>query len=250
MRIGSVASGALVAIGSSLASNASAQNLLINGDFEQGPAIAMCSWDVLAAGSTSLEGWQITSASIDRMRLPPNCGPGVVHVVANQGEHFVDLDGNLPGGMIRQQVALVPGRRYAISFRMSGSNYCAGNTKRIRLSIGTSAFEYVYQCGSALPQPWVSHEREFVADSAVVEIAFQSLSPLYYCGPAIDDIQLVEMCPADLDQSGAVNGVDLAIILQNWGLPTPKYPQSDINADGSVDAADLAVVLSSWGACP
>jgi hypothetical protein len=57
-------------------------------------------------------------------------------------------------------------------------------------------------------------------------------------------------CPGDLDASNTVTGVDLAIVLTNWGVPNPKYPQSDINCDGSVDAADLAIVLSSWGACP
>lgn len=59
-----------------------------------------------------------------------------------------------------------------------------------------------------------------------------------------------ECCPSDLDDSGTTNGVDLAIILQNWGSPSPKYPQADITGDGVVNGADLAIVLSSWGNCP
>jgi hypothetical protein len=57
-------------------------------------------------------------------------------------------------------------------------------------------------------------------------------------------------CRADIDQSGAVNGVDLAAVLNNWGTSGGKQPRSDINNDGVVDGADLAEVLNSWGACP
>jgi hypothetical protein len=57
-------------------------------------------------------------------------------------------------------------------------------------------------------------------------------------------------CRADIDQSGAVNGVDLAAILNNWGTSGGKQPRSDVNADGIVDGADLAEVLNGWGSCP
>jgi len=54
-------------------------------------------------------------------------------------------------------------------------------------------------------------------------------------------------CPADVDGSGAVNGVDLAAILNVWGTSGGKY---DVNQDGVVDGSDLAEVLNGWGACP
>jgi hypothetical protein len=57
-------------------------------------------------------------------------------------------------------------------------------------------------------------------------------------------------CPADVDASGTVNGVDLAVVLTNWGIPSPKYPGADVNDDGVVDGTDLATVLAGWGACP
>ena len=59
-----------------------------------------------------------------------------------------------------------------------------------------------------------------------------------------------DTCPGDIDESGAVNGVDLAAVLNNWGTNGGKYPRADINGDGTVDASDLAFVLSTWGACP
>ena len=56
-------------------------------------------------------------------------------------------------------------------------------------------------------------------------------------------------CPGDVDESGTVNGVDLAAILAVWGSDGGKYPRADINNDGEVNGADLATVLGSWGSC-
>jgi Dockerin type I domain len=56
-------------------------------------------------------------------------------------------------------------------------------------------------------------------------------------------------CRADIDQSGAINGVDLAAVLNNWGTSGGKQPRSDVNADGIVDGSDLAEVLNGWGSC-
>ncbi|MFM7259816.1 MAG: dockerin type I domain-containing protein, partial [bacterium] len=56
-------------------------------------------------------------------------------------------------------------------------------------------------------------------------------------------------CPGDIDESGTVNGVDLAAILTVWGSDGGKYPRADTNNDGEVNGADLATVLGSWGPC-
>jgi hypothetical protein len=56
-------------------------------------------------------------------------------------------------------------------------------------------------------------------------------------------------CRADVDRSGAVNGVDLAAILNTWGTDGGKYPGADIDGDGTVNGADLAEVLGAWGEC-
>lgn len=65
----------------------------------------------------------------------------------------------------------------------------------------------------------------------------------------IDECQ-APPCLADIDNSGTVNGVDLAIVLQSWGVPSAKYPRADINLDGIVNGSDLSLVLSGWGVCP
>ncbi len=49
--------------------------------------------------------------------------------------------------------------------------------------------------------------------------------------------------PADLNNDGVVNGVDLAILLGAWNSSNPI---ADINRNGLVDGADLTALLASW----
>jgi DNA-binding beta-propeller fold protein YncE len=51
-------------------------------------------------------------------------------------------------------------------------------------------------------------------------------------------------CPADLDNNGSVDGVDLGILLASWGTPA-----GDLNGDARTDGADLGVLLAGWGPC-
>ena len=56
----------------------------------------------------------------------------------------------------------------------------------------------------------------------------------------------------DMNLDGAVNAIDLAILLASWGPCADPDPQTgfciaDFNSDGEVNAADLARLLSAWG---
>ncbi|MBX3355274.1 MAG: DNRLRE domain-containing protein [Phycisphaeraceae bacterium] len=50
--------------------------------------------------------------------------------------------------------------------------------------------------------------------------------------------------PGDLNVDGFVNGVDLAILLGQWGACADCT--ADINRDGDVNGADLAILLGGW----
>jgi hypothetical protein len=54
-------------------------------------------------------------------------------------------------------------------------------------------------------------------------------------------------CRADLSGDSVVNGVDLAIILSNWGTASAA---ADLTGDGTVGGSDLAIILAAWGTCP
>jgi hypothetical protein len=55
-------------------------------------------------------------------------------------------------------------------------------------------------------------------------------------------------CLADVTGDGSVNGGDLGVVLNAWGV-ADDAGTGDVNHDGMVDGADLAVLLGSWGAC-
>ncbi|MEE2680897.1 MAG: GC-type dockerin domain-anchored protein, partial [Planctomycetota bacterium] len=61
-----------------------------------------------------------------------------------------------------------------------------------------------------------------------------------------DDIIVISDCPPDLNGDGAVDGVDLAIVLGAWGSSDAT---ADLTGDALVDGADLAVILGAWGGC-
>lgn|GEM_PF-2187535 len=58
---------------------------------------------------------------------------------------------------------------------------------------------------------------------------------------------VVHLCVADIDRSGAVDGLDLSIMLSSWGAAGSN--SADLNSDGLVDGLDLSIMLSSWGGC-
>jgi formylglycine-generating enzyme required for sulfatase activity len=68
-------------------------------------------------------------------------------------------------------------------------------------------------------------------------------------GDGVPDSCEVDPCPADTNNSGAVNGVDLAIVLGAWGTSGQSDGDADINRDGVVNGQDLAFVLGAWGPC-
>jgi hypothetical protein len=56
-------------------------------------------------------------------------------------------------------------------------------------------------------------------------------------------------CPADLNESGAVDVFDLLELLDQWGPCEPPC-SADLNLDGDVNVFDLLDLLEAWGICP
>jgi hypothetical protein len=54
-------------------------------------------------------------------------------------------------------------------------------------------------------------------------------------------------CDGDLDNDGLVDGLDLTIMLGQWG---ELGGIADLNKDGFVDGGDLTQLLGRWGTCP
>lgn len=58
---------------------------------------------------------------------------------------------------------------------------------------------------------------------------------------------LGEYLSGDLNEDGTVDGLDLGILLDNWGSTTATAREGDINQDGIVDGLDLGILLGQWG---
>lgn len=60
----------------------------------------------------------------------------------------------------------------------------------------------------------------------------------------------VAACPADLSGDGLITGIDLAMLLGQWGAcPTKGGPGScpaDLDGNGLVNGIDLALLLAAW----
>ena len=69
---------------------------------------------------------------------------------------------------------------------------------------------------------------------------------------AIHGLHLVpDPCLGDISGNGGVDGVDLTVLLGQWGTDgTGGEFFGDVNYDGVVNGADLTFVLGGWGPCP
>jgi hypothetical protein len=89
----------------------------------------------------------------------------------------------------------------------------------------------------------------------VDSMAFTTLQPGYFFGftdhtMRIDNVsvtRVLPVIPADLNGDGAVNALDLAVLLSTWGACPPKGAcAADLDGNGVIDARDLAALLSNW----
>jgi hypothetical protein len=62
-------------------------------------------------------------------------------------------------------------------------------------------------------------------------------------------LEQVLPCPGDLNADRVLDGADIGLLLDQWGVTT-GLNVADINRDGVVNGADLGLLLSLWGACP
>jgi choice-of-anchor C domain-containing protein len=151
------------------ASLAQADPILVNGSFEQGPAITSQDVDFLA-GFTGIPGWTIFGHSIDYLGAPWD---------VSDGQHAIDLDGRdatLSG--ISQTFATVVGQTYVVSFDLSGNPGGGPQIKQARVAIDGFAHDYAFDsAGQTITALlWQPITFSFVANDAFATLSFMSLS--------------------------------------------------------------------------
>ena len=107
------------------------------------------------------------------------------------------------------------------------------------------------QSATTGPQGWVTYSGEFHGTGNPLKLEIAAISPTGSMGNFIDGVSVVPVpsdCP-DLSGNGAVDSLDLAMLLGGWGSPGGEFG-GDLNADGIVEGADLGILLGGWGPCP
>lgn len=153
---------------------------IINGSFEWGTD--PLSITHLNAGDTSITGWTIGGNSIDYVGG---------WWMAQDGVRSIDLSGS-GAGNIAQAINTVIGRKYTVSFYLSGNSDAGPLVKSMRAQAsGSAAQTYTFNAthSTHVAMGWLPATYAFTATSASTTLRFASLNE-GVAGPALDNVTI------------------------------------------------------------
>lgn len=162
---------------------ADGQNLLVNGDFES-PLISQ-QWTHVANGTTGLAGWTTSGDGVELMRA---------YWQPAHGSQSVNLS-SFGASEVTQQVSTSAGRRYQISWYISGNPQCTTPTTRVLhvLWNGATASTPTFDVSghSFTSMGWTRQAIEVTAAASTSTVAFlRAVATDGSCGVAIDNVAL------------------------------------------------------------
>ena len=172
------------ALAASLGGIATAQNIIVNGDFEDGPPA--WGFGTYYGGSFELPHWQVTGNSIDHI---------FNYWQAASGDRSLDLNGTAAGG-VQQSLATSPGVVYVVTFAMAANAAGGPAVKTMKVRAGSQVsdnFSFDGSGTSTTDMRWSARLWQFVAADDVTELEFFSTVTDGPYGPALDDVR-VEAC--------------------------------------------------------
>jgi choice-of-anchor C domain-containing protein len=164
-------------------------DMLVNGSFENGPAIPLAS-PVLAvpAGNSALSGWTVASGTVSI--VTDN------YWVPISGHRSVCLSDMLtPGstvpGSIRQTFASAPGAVYRLSFWMAGEGLSLPTIKHLRVNAGATTQDFTFDVTPSWNWDmfWTAHTLDFTAAGTSTTVQMSSLDASNR-GPAVDSLRI------------------------------------------------------------
>jgi choice-of-anchor C domain-containing protein len=166
------------------ASAEKARNLLVNGSFEEGPAVGDGAAVLLEKGSTALKGWVVSQGNIDVVDS--------LFWKAADGKRSLDMNG-ITAGAISQTFKTRKGQKYRITFDLAaGAPDTEPKDKRLQVSAAGKTTEFTFDSTGKTPvnMGWVSKTWEFTAEADETTLEFLSLTE-GNSGPALDDVVVV-----------------------------------------------------------
>ena len=160
-------------------------SLIQNGSFEHG--IEPGEWTTLKAGSPGIDGWTITTGTVDIV--------GALWPAAD-GSRSIDLDGVSFGG-IAQTFKTEKGKSYVVTFDFAGNPHGPPQVKRMKVSAAGQSADFSYDI---LNKPhtnrgWATPSFQFTAHDTETTLEFDSLDTVNgYFGPVIDNVIVQATC--------------------------------------------------------
>lgn len=241
--------------------------LLVNGNFEDGPAIPPANpIFAVAPGNTLLNGWTVSDATV--------CVITNNYWVPLSGQRSVCLSDMRPGsvsttpGSIQQTFASAPGAVYRLTFWMSGEPFSAPTLKHLRVNAAAVTQDFTFDNTPAWhwDMAWAIHTLDFAASGAATTIKLSGLDASAWSA-AVDSMK-VELVSAAVtpDQALAFAPVSpdpvrtngrMAFTLASAGharlaVYDVQGRQQALLADGTFGAGPHSLEFSppTWGARP
>jgi len=228
-----------------------AQATIVNGGFEDNSCYNYDSWCEYGAGNP-FPGWTVGSVgNIDLHNSNPCCGTFVAH----SGSWSIDLNGNTIGS-VSQTVSTTAEYQYVLTFWMASNPNCGPQYRTMTITAnGGSAQDYTFDtAGTNTANPgWVQQTYTFYASSSSTTLNFQSTTPDTTCGPALDDLSIVEnnvqaICSQyTFDTQGYFCSADATGFYQCLGGPFAPLDAFQSCAAGTTCVCAVGVECSNGG---
>jgi choice-of-anchor C domain-containing protein len=165
-------------------------NLLTNGSFENGPDIGAEGFKPIDKDSAAIKGWVVTRGQID---VTQETGE---NWKAADGKRSLDLHGSPGLGGVKQSFATKAGRKYRLTFQMSGNPGVGATEMRLAVLIGDTSKEFTVDMAgrSATDLKWEKKTWEFTAADKLTELEIHTAMPATsnaFGGPMLDDVRVV-----------------------------------------------------------
>lgn len=226
---------------------ASAQNLLSNGGFEQGP-VNVGPFLPLNPGALDIDHWIVTRGQIDLIESA---------WVSAEGSRSLDLDGSPGSGGVAQTFATEPNRDYTVSFFLAGNGGSGPVIKSIWVTAAgaTGGAQFDTTGTSYTDMKWRQVIWGFRAVANSTTIEFYSGDPVGFGGPGLDNVVVrPASCVCDLNYDAVVNDADFSIFAFAYDqVICPGITcAGDFNIDGVVDDSDFSMFAVAYDTllCP
>jgi len=89
----------------------------------------------------------------------------------------------------------------------------------------------------------------FNADPVTIidDITFQWTVDYHPFNATLRLVSVAPQCPGDANGDGLVNGLDLSVLLSQFGASVENWSGADLNGDATVNGLDLSVLLANFG---